>query len=274
MAEETQDLIEQLLPAYALNALEPEEFTLVEQALAREPRYRESLAAYLAAAADLSAAFQPAIPSAALRDRVLGRVSADAALARDDDFPAAQRASIPRVFWGAAAAFLIAATGLGGLALIQQQRVGDLEQGMAEMVVEAEETENKLQEQIELTALAVQPGVSRASIQPVEPPPPPANEPMVMLFTDPNGKRVLMTMGLPVLPGGSTYQAWLWEGDRVHSVGLFDVDDSGYALVPMWIAPESNLPRQLWISVEQEGGAIVPTKPLLWGGIDSMAPDP
>ena len=127
-------------------------FTLVEQALAREPRYRESLAAYLAAAADLSAAFQPAIPSAALRDRVLGRASADAALPRDDDFPAAQRAGIPRVFWGAAAAFLIAATGLGGLALVQQQRVGDLEQGMAEMVVDAEETENKLQEQIELTA--------------------------------------------------------------------------------------------------------------------------
>ncbi len=269
MAEETQDLIEQLLPAYALNALEPEEFTLVEQALAREPRYRESLAAYLAAAAELSAAFQPAIPSAALRDRVQGRASEDAAPARDDVSRAAQRASIPRAFWGAAAAFLIAATGLGGFALVQQQqRVGDLEQGMDALAVEAAETENKLQDQIELTALAVQPGVSRASIQPVEPPPPPANEPMVMLFTDPNGKRVLMTMGLPVLPDGSTYQAWLWEGDRVHSVGLFDVDDSGYALVPMWITPESNSPRQLWITVEPEGGAIVPAKPLMWGWID------
>ncbi|MEE8518110.1 MAG: zf-HC2 domain-containing protein, partial [Dehalococcoidia bacterium] len=40
MAEDRHDAIEELLPAYALNALDPEERALVEAALEREPRYQ------------------------------------------------------------------------------------------------------------------------------------------------------------------------------------------------------------------------------------------
>ena len=47
MAEGARDAIEELLPAYALNALEPEERDLVERALEREPRYQALLAVYL-----------------------------------------------------------------------------------------------------------------------------------------------------------------------------------------------------------------------------------
>ena len=47
MAAEPQDPIEELLPAYALNALDAEERQLVERALEREPRYEALLAGYL-----------------------------------------------------------------------------------------------------------------------------------------------------------------------------------------------------------------------------------
>jgi anti-sigma-K factor RskA len=270
MAEEPQDPIEDLLPGYALNALEPDEYDRVEAALEREPRYLALLADYLEAAAALSTAHQPAVPSAALRDRVLGHATADAA--PKAGFALGGGGSrVPLAFWGVAAAFLIAAFGLGSLSVLQQQRVGELEAEMDALTVEAAETENMIQEQRDLTALAVQPGVSRASLQSRVPEPSSSREAAsVVWLKDEQGTFFLMAMGLPVPPDGFTYQAWLLDGDEVHSVGMFDVDETGYALIPAWIQPESDNVRRLWITVESEGGALAPTagRPLMWGRID------
>ena len=69
MAGEPQDPIEELLAGYALNALTPEEWDLVERALAEEPRYQVILSEYLETVAQLAAGHTPVVPSGALRDR-------------------------------------------------------------------------------------------------------------------------------------------------------------------------------------------------------------
>jgi hypothetical protein len=160
--------------------------------------------------------------------------------------------------------------GLGSYAVVQQQRVGDIEEEGETIMADASEMETKLQQQLELTAIAVQPGVSRASMRSVATPAPAAEPPLGVIFAKPSGQRVLWVVNLDKLPEGSIYQAWLWESeDEVYSMAVFEVGEDGQALVPMWLPEHFTEDSWMSVSVETVDGAIEPAgTPVLVGRIE------
>ena len=305
MAAGPHDPIEELLPAYALNALDAEERQLVERALEREPRYQTLLAGYLEGAAVLSGSHTEVTPSGRLRGRVLGGPD-------EPEVAAASRrngalALVPRVLYGVAAALVVALLGVGTFSFVQQQRVDELKDELDSLVADAAETEvklaaeldslvaeaadteaklqeemgslvadvagtdAKLQEQAELTTLSVLPGVSQAALQSITAPEPLEEEAIGVIYGRPDGRWVLWAMNLEPSPAGSAYHVWLWESeDVVYTVAIFNVDDSGQRLVPMWL-PEAESEGSRWISVsvEPEGAPLVPEgEPVLVGLIE------
>ena len=125
------DSIEELLPAYALNALDADERKLVESALAGSPRYRAALAGYLEGFAQLAESQVVLLPSLDLRDRIMAAAGAQgpARLAAERGRRERPRPAL-RGLWVAAAASLLVFVGLGGFAMAQSLRVNDLEAEM------------------------------------------------------------------------------------------------------------------------------------------------
>jgi anti-sigma-K factor RskA len=263
MAERSEDSIEELLPGYALNALSPEDHALVERALEREPRYQNMLAEYLDGVAGLADGHEPRTAPPELLGRVLGAIGDEPG---NQARPAATgvvvpfRASVPTALWGVAAALVLAFVGVGTTAVLQNQRVGELENDMEELVAETDRYEERLQQQAELAMLAVQPGVQQAAMTAIADPEPAKKSPDGVITMTPNGKQVLWLMNLEQLPTGYTYQAWLWEGpDATYSMAVFMPDEDGQAMIDMWM-PEHETPGEMWmtINVEPEGGSVAP----------------
>ena len=75
------DTIEELLPGYALNALDSDDRVRVERALEREPRYQAVLRDYLEGAAALARGFESvALPASLSARPVLRGIEAPASL--------------------------------------------------------------------------------------------------------------------------------------------------------------------------------------------------
>jgi quercetin dioxygenase-like cupin family protein len=66
--------VRELLPLYVLGLLEPEQVTVVEQAVRRDPALAAELASYDAAAARLIEGVAPVAPPPAIRDRLLASI--------------------------------------------------------------------------------------------------------------------------------------------------------------------------------------------------------
>ena len=272
--EAAMDAIEALLPAYALNALDEEDRAMVEGALAQEPRYREHLAEYLAAVAQLVGMHAPAVPSAALRDRVLASrsplaVPLDATL--DPPVPAARprrlrsRTPVVSKAWAAAAAVVLAVTGLGAFSTLQYVQVLDLREQMDTVMADAEETEQRLTAQQALVYWVAQPEVAtiamRGAPNPTEPvqfgdrPGGPRG-----LLMQADGQTVLVTINLAPLPEHQSYQAWAYDSlGRPHSLGVFEVDENGYAQVLVDYPQQAGEPYVMRVSVEPPGGSTRPS---------------
>ena len=283
--------IEELLPAYALNALDEDERDLVERALAESPRYRAALAEYLEGFARLAESQVVLLPSLDLRDRIMAAAGArgPARLASARVRPESRRAFGGP--WAAAAAFVLVFLGLGGLAMTQSFRVNNLEDEMsalsasaaatqanldgqrAEMVAlqeSAAETETKLIGQQEVTYLVADEDTSLTHMWPMGTPGPTAKAARGMLISQLDGGRLLMTLFLRPLESSLAYQAWVWEsGESAFSIAVFAVDYSGYALVPVDF-PGSDV-RVNWVSVNvaPAGGEETPTgSPVLVGPVE------
>ena len=142
------DRIEELLPAYALNALDADERKLVESALAASPRYRAALAEYLEGFAQLAESQVVLLPSLDLRDRIMAAAGAQgpARLATERGRRERPRPAF-RGLWATAAAVaasVLVFVGLGGLAVAQSFRVNDLEAEMEGLSVSAAATQASL----------------------------------------------------------------------------------------------------------------------------------
>lgn len=260
MAERYEGSIEELLPGYALNALSPDEQTLVERALEREPRYQSMLGEFLEGAAALGAGHEVRVPPPELLGRVLNAIRAeDETSAVGSVVPFRQ--SIPMAMWGVAAALVLAVVGVGTMAGLEYQRVGELEDEMDALVADNGRYEQRLQQQAELAMLAVQPGVQQAAMVAVADPEPARQMADGVIMSKPDGRQVLWLMHLEDLPAGYTYQAWLWEGtDEAYSMAVFMPDSDGQAMIDMWM-PEHEAAGEMWmtINVEPEGGSVVPS---------------
>ncbi len=108
-----QDSVHELAAAYVLGALSADEVQRFEALLVTSPEAQREVAELRDAAALLALGQAGAAPSPDLRDRVMARVSQSksAAIATVGSSPSRRR--VPPLLWGALAASLFAAAGLG-----------------------------------------------------------------------------------------------------------------------------------------------------------------
>jgi len=259
----TTQEIEELLGAYALDAVDPDEREAVEEHLATCPRCRAELADHLAVAALLANTGSPAPagvwskivdsleePPPALRLSISPAESAPAprsdTVSASDDGGAvvalAGRSRSRRVVWLAVAAAAVIILGLGGMVLHQDRRLDQMQREVA--------AANGL-EGVVVNAMAD-----------------PANH--TMTLTSPSGEDMsatavmttegtgyLMTTSLPALPDDRTYQLWGMDGDKVISLGVLGTQPHLAAF------PISEGLTGLAITDEVQGGVPASSNPAL-----------
>lgn len=214
MQPELSDEITDLLVAYALGALEPDEHGRVSRLLRERPELRMALAELRATADALPHGLPVASPPPDLRQKVLDRAVGRAPEPRF--LPAPERPNRLRGWLlglgGAAAALLLA------LALM----IGQLTGARAELA----EAQLRL-----ATAQAVQREVAAILAQPVA----------LVDLAGAGGRgsvlqsaegELLLAAQLPPLEAGRVYQLWLIAGtDAPVSAGIFEVDANGNGLL-------------------------------------------
>jgi anti-sigma-K factor RskA len=237
MRDETHPL--ELLPAYALSALDDDEAALVAAHLTGCPACRAELQAFHELAGDLALIAPEATPSPHVRRRLLARVAPSAGAASHGQTRPSRRSFAPRLLplWGALSLVLILA--LAAVTLSLWQRVNQLEStgGSGRMYA------------IPLTHTDAAPAASG------------------MVVISPDGRNgVIVVDGLPLLDTGQEYQLWLTRNGQRISGALFTVDEDGYAGRRI-VAPDSLLEyTAVGITIEPAGGSPAPTGDRVLGG--------
>lgn len=240
--------ISELLPGYALGALELEEQMLVDAHLAHCLECRAELARYLPVVSSLAFAAEVREPSPELRARVLSSVAGAAT-----DFAAARerrqhrRGLIPFSRWALAAAAVFAGLVLWN-AVLQVQ------------VVHQRDDLARQAEMVTLLALAEEPGVVLHGTEAA---------PLARgrLIPSPDGRgAALVVQGMPAPPPDRVYQLWLIRPDgRRDSGGLFTVDD-GHAVLYVHAPTDVRNYAAVGITDEPSGGSASPTGTKMLGG--------
>ena len=244
--------IEELLPAYALNALEPAEREQVEAHLAGCDRCAATLAQHLEVSSALALGHLSVIPSAALRARVLGP-SEEPAMAlgppRAGPWGVSWTGGTARVLGAVAATLVLAVVGLSVFAVNQNDRIGRMEDDSDLIAVQ-------LQEQRNTAYWAAIPGVSTVAMRGTGDP-----RPRAMFMVNPEHTlAMLVALDLPTLPGGLIYQLWLVEKDGTPvGVAVFAVDESGYAQVVVRMPEDMTEIQSVSVSREPAGGTETPS---------------
>ena len=257
---EAGDEIAGLLPAYALGALDAADALVVERALDREPRYREMLEQQLESVGALAASHTFAVPSAEVRERIMGRVRGS--VAEPVVRPAPR---VPFALLGVAAALAMAVIGLGAFSTMQQQRVVQLQGEVDVVTAEAEDVRSDLvglsdmvADSVAMTALTPAQPVSETEEAPKEQEARyGARHARGILITRPDGQSMLVVRGLSALEPGFIYRAWWWDQEhQTKSAAVFTVGEGGYAWVHLLGHPGGM--SRLGVSVESEMGAVEP----------------
>ena len=294
-----QDPVEELLAAYALNAVEPHERAVVELVLAQDDRYQAVLAQYLEAAATLSGAYVPAIPSLALRQRVLDTIRfrpAGPAQVRGGGGGRLLDRVSPRRLGVVAGVLLALLGGLVGYGAYQQLRVERLEDQLTSTQQLVTEQEGVLastigeqqrladqvlaeigwtQQQLVVARAALYwaalPGVETVVLEPTNL----ADEPsgaspraMFMITPDEEGG-LLIAAGLPPIDAEAAYQAWLWHKEGTPTSGaVFRPDPTGYAQIFMPMESDLSAYKGISVTTEPLEGSPAPTSlPLVEGSM-------
>jgi anti-sigma-K factor RskA len=246
-----RDDLVNLIPAYVLGALDPDEHAEFESWLQSDPEAQTLLADYQAVANHL-VALAPARPApdhlqADLRRRLAAsRAPVEVPAARPGSPPAPRR-NIRRAWqrltvrYGLAAAFLIVV----GLVVILVQKANRSEPYNAAHMF------NEITAQAGAARYPVVPGEGQDALR---------GELVVSTAGD---HAVIRVEQLPVLDTGQTFQLWLLDTEgTLHSGGLFQregPDQPTYIMIPM-DKPISAYQR-FGVSIEPEGGSPKPDGP-------------
>lgn len=236
------DNIMELLTAYALDALEPEETIQVIQLLQAQPELRSTLAELRAAADVLPYALPEAEPPPDLRQRTL-----DHALGRSNRVAPSTVADAGRRLrrWVVALA-AVAVVALVAAGVAWQQ----LTSARAEIA--------SLRQQQQQLAQTVAQSVAVVELQ--------GNSGHGSVVRTANGALVVAAH-LPPLPNDRVYQLWFIKGQEAPiSGGTFGVDPQGNALLSL--APGASTPNADTFAITNEpaGGSPGPTTPPLIAG--------
>lgn len=231
----THEELLELLPAYALNALAPDEAAAVDAALrAGTPEsavMQRELRAF-SEVATLMASANPIVPPAAAKERLLARFAA----AKHAALPPRPRAPVWLV--GALAASLLAASGLGAYALSLKQSLARRETTL-NSILEADRD-------LRVASVTADDTASDAGIQ---------------FFWNARQRRgVVHAFRMPPAAPGRAYQVWLLQDGKPVSVSVFNTDADGHALVDQLTLPASSGGATMVLVTEEPStGSPLPT---------------
>lgn len=247
----------EMLPAYALGALDAEELRELQAHLSTDCVVCEAeLAARRADVEQLAASLPAVEPSETTRRRVLQRV--------EESIPS-RRASY-RI-----AAVL--AVGLLALGWLYVQLKGEVEQlalarnqdaaRLAALQSDLAETRSELERLQLADGIVASPSRAFVTLAGLGQ----AGEAFGQAFVEPNERRaVFYAYGLRPTEEGRTYQLWFISNGTPVSAGLFQVDERGRAMLLVEdVAPVESI--EAWaVTVEPEGGVPQPTGPMVLKG--------
>ena len=255
MSHPEQETLQDLAAAYALGALSPDEARRFEAFLAGSPEAQREVAEYREVAALLALGGPEAAPWPDLRERVLSRMRAPSARPA----AAAPRRRLPR--WGALAAGLVAAVGLG-FGYVQLREVRDLRAQLGRTMQRLAETSDLLTAREATLNAIFEPGVQMFQLTASGDP-----DPGIQLFWDQQRHRAIVHgFKLKPVPEGRAYQLWfIKDGAPVPSV-TFKPEPTGHVRVEQIPVPADGEVSAAAVTVEPESGSTQPTTPILLVG--------
>lgn len=257
---------DELLPAYALGALDGEELRELEAHLAAGcAECRQQLRLWQGDLEELAASLPPVAPSDTTRQRVLKLTGS-----RVPSAPVRPRSGLQRWAVLAAAASLLIALWSGW----RQARMGEelerlsgerdrLARQMEGMDQQLAAARSEAQRMAEALAIITAPGGQAVQLAGLDPSPGASGR----TFLDRrNGRAVFYARNLPALQPDRTYQLWWIEDGKPVSAGTFGVDEAGTGTVRVErLAPTGEI--QAWaVTVEPAGGVPQPTGAMVLKG--------
>jgi anti-sigma-K factor RskA len=254
MSHPEQDTLLDLAAAYTLGALSSEEVRRFEAYLAGSPEAQREVAEYRDVAALLALGGPEAAPSADLRERVLSRIRGPSARLS----PAPRRPPAP---WGALAAGLVTAVGLG-FGYVQLREARDLRAELGRTMQRLERTSELLTAREATLNAIFEPGVRLFQLTASGDP-----DPLIQLFWDRERHRAIVHgYKLESVPEGRAYQLWfIKDGAPVPSV-TFKPESSGHVKLEQIPVPADGEVSAAAVTVEPESGSTRPTSPILLVG--------
>jgi anti-sigma-K factor RskA len=256
--------IAELLPAYALGALDGEDLRELEAHLERGcEECDRQLVLWQGDLEALAAGVEPVAPSDVTRARVLR-------LAGSDRAPAAPPRRPP--WWMAAAAALLLALALWGL--MGQARMGRQVRGLEDERDRLYRQVNGLEQQVGLArdearraqqALQVlaAPGVQSVVLAGLGPSPGAKGR----TYVNPSTRDALFyAFDLPPLPAGKTYELWFIAAGKPVAAGTFDVDPRGAGTVRVERVTDASQIQAWAVTIEPRGGVPQPTGAMVLKG--------
>jgi anti-sigma-K factor RskA len=246
------DSLQALLPAYSIGATDEEETRLVEALLPLCPEIAAELPEYLALSGAILETVAPAMPPAALHDKLMALTAGTAAPDTLVVSTLAPKTNIVRLnrLWISAAAAMLAL-------LI----VSNAYWAMTTSQIRQEQLEflAQLEQQNEIITGLTEGNVVQVSLN--------ASQGNARVFwnTD-HHVAFLSTEGLPALSQAETYQLWLINGENRISAGTFQVDESGRGILIFNPALPMDDYERMGITIEPAGGSESPTGDGVAGG--------
>jgi anti-sigma-K factor RskA len=258
--------VQDLAAAYALGALSPDEAIRFEAFLATSPDARREVAELRDVAALVALGQDDVAPSADLRERVLARVTSGKISPIDGGTGAASpgRGRVPPLYWGALAASVALAAGLGWSSTQLRKDMVALRETAASAEATVAERQRRLEEREATLNSIFEPGVKLYQLTASGDP-----EPGIQLFWDQQrNTAIIHGFRLKPVPGGREYQLWfIKDGKAIPSV-TFKPEPTGHARVEKIPVPTGGALSAAAITVEPEGGSPQPTStPILVGAL-------
>ena len=252
--------MEELLTFYALDALNDAERQQVEAYVAANPEARLRLDEMLNTASALAFASEPLDPPAALKRTLMDRVTADAEKRFAPSAPIQTSAwsrfieSLqPRTgsrFPQAVAAFsLFIALAVGAWGLTLRNEMKSLQAQTAQL-------QQEVAEQQEIMAVIASPNAQTFVVAGTDHQPGSHGR---LIADSETGSAVLVVAGLQQLESEKTYEFWLIKGETPVAAGIFEVNESGQAILKLSHAVMPGSYDAVGVSVEPEGGSEQPT---------------
>jgi anti-sigma-K factor RskA len=254
---------QELLAAYALDAIDARDGQALGEHLATCAQCREELAALRDSTALLAYATKPEAPGAHVRAEILAKVRAKEGDGRAHVLPMPQRA---RTVWpalvklAAAIAFVALLTGV----IVLWRREARLKTEVAELSQELRSQRSELQK--DRTALAQQKEalamLSSANMKKVLLTGSQIAESAraTLMFDERTGRAMLLTEGLPATSADKAYEVWFIPKGHAPMPGkVFSVDASGHAMIMDQMPAEAMNNAVIAITIEPKNGSAAPT---------------